>query len=297
MSSGRTKDPAAERRPERLRTGELSEAEVRSGLYSRVEVRARQQLGGRELLGYAVIAPTSEEAERHARAAWNGCCTHLDPEAALPTVVAIAGEEQLHVSKFFRAWKAEDRGWQVVVPMRPDLHSPYLYEQAGARGVVDLIGEIVQQGLDPPLKPLVPFRVEGGKFHLIGTSNGGASVLAVAAAIPHLIASLTLVTGFVPPHLSDLRSLKQIRLIRLFVGSADEMGHDKALIGLSDSLQELGVQCQLSVLEGAGHFNIGHSLDMEAFWSELEDARLRTSRQPRSVRTESDAEEGLCSLA
>merc|ERR1719446_962686 len=139
---------------------------------------------------------------------------------ALPTILAISGEEQRHVSKFFRAWQAEKRLWQVIVPLRPRSGIPYLFDEAGVERVVKLMRRI----LEDKRCDLSPFRIENRKFHLVGTSNGGASVAAVAARAPNLVASLTMVTGFVPDTLTDFSRLLTILSIRLYVGDKDEMG-------------------------------------------------------------------------
>merc|ERR1719408_404186 len=119
---------------------------------------------------------------------------------------------------------------------------------------------------------LAPFRVESRKFHLVGTSNGGASVAAVAARAPNLVASLTMVTGFVPDSLTDFSRLLTILSIRLYVGDKDEMGHCICLQEMEQQIRLAGAAADLVVLEGARHGNIGQFIDMEEFWRGLEAA-------------------------
>lgn len=182
--------------------------------------------------------------------------------ASLPTVLAISGEEQLHVSRFFRAWRAEERGWQVVVPLRRRSGLPYLFEKAGVDFAVALMQRLVT---DADCK-LLPQRVQGQKFHLVGTSNGGAAVLAAAAQAPELVASLTLVTGFCPKGLADFAPLKVVPSIRLYAGDLDELGHCEALARIKEKLDLTGAFAELFILEGARHGNVGHFIDMEEFW-------------------------------
>lgn len=203
---------------------------------------------------YAVIAPPYAPARS---------CRQL------PTVLAISGEEQLHVSRFFTAWRAEKKDWQVVVPLRVKSGTPYLFDAAGVERVVQLMERILES-MDGEV---VPFGVESRKFHLVGTSNGGTSVAAVAARVPHLVASLTLVTGEVPDSLVDFRSLLTIPTIRLYVGDKDEMGHYQALQDMCEEIDKIGGTAQLHILEGARHGNIGHYIDMAAFWEGLQAAR------------------------
>lgn len=238
--------------PAPARTGVLSEEEAASGVYSPIELRAAPEGGGPQ---FAFIAP-GEEAKLSRR--------------VLPTVLAISGEEQCHVSKYFRAWRAEVWEWQVIVPLRSESGTPYLFEPEGIDLVVQLMRRLIAAEAECPL---VLFGIEGHKFHLVGTSNGGASVLAVAAKAPELVASLTLVTGFVPRGLHDLSPLAAIPDICLYVGDADEMGHCEALQELKQRLDSLTVPAELHVLPGARHFNIGHYIDMDDFWNRLEAAR------------------------
>lgn len=200
---------------------------------------------------------------------------------AVPTVLAISGEAQRHVSAFFRAWRAEGRGWQVVVPTR-GADTPLLFEDEGLDHVVALMQRLVAPGSGEGASPkpeapeagaadVLPL-AEGGKLHLVGTSNGGASVLAAALRAPLLVASLSLVTGFAPEGLGDLAPLRAIPC-RLFAGDQDECGHDKALERLKEQLEEAGCAAELTIFPGARHMNIGHFLDMELFWRGLEAAR------------------------
>jgi len=219
------------------------------GSFSRVEVKL---LDGNPEAPFAVIAPRTAPAGRE----------------ALPSVLAISGEEQQHVSKFFRAWRAENRLWQVIIPLRPRSGIPYLFDGAGVERVVKLMRRI----LEDEQGELTPFRVEGDKFHLVGTSNGGASVAAVAAHTPNLVASLTLVTGFIPDSLTDFSRLLTILSIRLYVGDKDEMGHCDCLQEMEQQIRLAGATAELFVLEGARHGNIGLFIDMEEFWQGLEAA-------------------------
>lgn len=199
-----------------------------------------------------------------------GCVAAPDSSLArcCPTVIAVSGEEQRHVSSFFKAWRAESRGWQVLVPLRNEGYAwPYLFEPGGVEAVVRLLKSITEGSTT------LPYAIEGGRVHLIGSSNGGAAVLAAACLAPHLVASLTLVTGFIPDIVTDLSPLRHIGHIRLYAGSEDHLGHQIALTHLRDSLFELGIDADLRIIPGAGHGSIGRSLDLDEFWFELELAR------------------------
>eukprot|EP00746_Dinoflagellata_sp_MGD_P104758 gnl/MRDRNA2_/MRDRNA2_43515_c0_seq1.p1 gnl/MRDRNA2_/MRDRNA2_43515_c0~~gnl/MRDRNA2_/MRDRNA2_43515_c0_seq1.p1 ORF type:complete len:288 (-),score=54.94 gnl/MRDRNA2_/MRDRNA2_43515_c0_seq1:218-1081(-) len=211
----------------------------------------------------AVIAPERPAAEA--------------PWPALPTIFAVSGEEQRHVSKFFRSWKAEKKGWQVVIPLRPKTCSAMFFEGEGLDLIMSCLTQILQKSI-PGIFP-----VESSKVHLVGTSNGGASVLAMATHLPSAVASLSLVTGFVPNSigpemLQQLRSVEgadKVPWIRMFAGDRDRYKQDKELLSLHARLENVldkknGLQIQ--ILPGVGHSDIGHNLDPDSFWSGFEQA-------------------------
>lgn len=161
--------------------------------------------------------------------------------------------------------------WQVIVPLRSRSGTPYLFDEAGVEKVLKLMRRV----LEDDKCQIAPFRVESQKFHLVGTSNGGASVAAVAAHAPNLVASLTLVTGFIPDTMTDFSRLLTILSIRLYVGDKDEMGHYICLQEMEQQIHEAGAAAELFVLEGVRHGNIGLHIDMEEFWQGLEVARWK----------------------
>jgi len=130
-------------------------------------------------------------------------------------------------------------GWLVVSPASPD-------------------GRLFFRGAEAALPPLVDFilahiRVEGGKLHLAGVSNGGRSAFRLALSDPERFASLTVLPGF-PPSAADFRQLSRLRSIpvRLFGGGQDT-GWVEQMRRTRDRLQELGARVQLTVYPGEGH--------------------------------------------
>jgi len=158
----------------------------------------------------------------------------FDADKNYPVCIAISGERQQHVSRFFQAWKSEQRGWVVVSPLCPG--TPLFFDRP----------KLIQQ-LAASL--LTQFNVEGGKFHMVGTSNG---------------ANL---------RKDDLRSLNGIP-IDMFVGDCDELRFHGAMVDILEDLESIGHSPPptLAVLKGAGHFTIGQAIDMESFW-QMMDAR------------------------
>lgn len=160
----------------------------------------------------------------------------------------------------------------MIIPMRrEDGSSPKLYESDGVDIVVKFMAFLLRGSRE--CTDMLPAPIEGGKLHLVGTSNGGATVLAAACQAPELVASLTLVTGFVPRPVRDVKALSPVPLIRLYAGADDELGHQDALERLKLQLDRVGIGAILRVLPGAGHMTIGQHVDMGQFWAELEAAR------------------------
>ena len=99
-----------------------------------------------------------------------------DPARAYPGIIALGGGPQTMntvdgiLSRNFRA-EAEKRGYIVVAPAAPD---GQLFFQDGARIFPDFLKLI-----------LADYKIQDGKFHLAGPSNGGIASFHVAAANPH----------------------------------------------------------------------------------------------------------------
>ncbi|CAE8610482.1 unnamed protein product [Polarella glacialis] len=232
----------------------LTKQEEASGKYSAVIVKEVELQAGR--LRLAIAAPQAQSAERR----------------PLPTILAVSRGEQRHVAKLFRALRAEQRGWQLLVVMRPlsgdRPDCPDLFEPAGTV----LLQQLMQAVLDDKDSELTPFGAMSGVFHLAGMSNGGAAVLALAAKAPELTASLSLVTGFVPDFV-EVKALRTVSPIYFYVGDSDEMSHLELLRKAREGIKAAGGAVHLHVVKDASHFNIGEHLSLDDFWRRLELAR------------------------
>jgi poly(3-hydroxybutyrate) depolymerase len=135
-----------------------------------------------------------------------------DPAKAYPAVLAFPGGPQTMnvvqgtVDRNWRA-QAERRGYIVVVPAAPDGD---LFFEEGARVFPEFITKL-----------LADFKVDGGKFHIAGMSNGGLSAFYIASMYPQYFLS---VTGF-PGLLNDATPAKLKALagmcINMHVGELD----------------------------------------------------------------------------
>jgi poly(3-hydroxybutyrate) depolymerase len=112
-----------------------------------------------------------------------------DAARAYPGVLAFVGGGQtvdMVKNEVDRTWKpeAERRGYIVVMPAAPD---GQLFFERGDR--------VFPQFIDQLLKD---YKIEGGKFHIAGHSNGGLSAFHIAAKYPHYFRTLTGFPGYLP---------------------------------------------------------------------------------------------------
>jgi poly(3-hydroxybutyrate) depolymerase len=135
-----------------------------------------------------------------------------DPAKAYPAVLAFPGGPQtmsIVQATVDRNWRvqAEQRGYIVVVPAAPDGD---LFFEEGARVFPKFI-----TGL------LADFKVDGGKFHIAGMSNGGLSAFHIAAMYPQYFLSVTGFPGYlIDPTAARVRSLAGM-CINMHAGELD----------------------------------------------------------------------------
>src|SRR5262245_61033005 len=110
-----------------------------------------------------------------------------DATKAYPAILALGGGPQTMntvdgiLMRNFRA-EAEKRGYIVIAPAAP---GGELFFEDGARIFPDFLKAI-----------LADYKIEGGKFHIAGPSNGGIAAFHVAAANPQYFLSVTAFPGY-----------------------------------------------------------------------------------------------------
>src|SRR5262245_36370681 len=110
-----------------------------------------------------------------------------DPTKAYPAILAFGGGPQTMntvdniLNRNFRA-EAERRGYIVIAPAAPN---GQLFFEDGARVIPEFLKGI-----------LADYRIQGGKFHIAGPSNGGIAAFHVAAANPQYFLSVTAFPGY-----------------------------------------------------------------------------------------------------
>jgi poly(3-hydroxybutyrate) depolymerase len=169
---------------------------------------------------------------------------HFDKGKAYPVLLALPPGDQSRQMveaglNFYWEAEAKRRGWVVISPAAPS-------------------GENFYSGLEQELPHLLDevaqsVRVEGGKVHLAGVSNGGLSAYRVITEFPDRFLSLTVLPG-VPPDARAFAALKDLKGIPVaaFVGG-DDAAWARGSRAASQELDRLGVQNTLTIVPGSGH--------------------------------------------
>src|SRR5436190_18907689 len=125
-----------------------------------------------------------------------------DPAKAYPAILALGGGPQTMntvdgvLSRNFGA-EAEKRGYVVVAPAAPD---GQLFFEDGARIFPEFLKMI-----------LADYRIQDGKFHIAGPSNGGIAAFHVAAANPQYFLSITAFPGYMwEPSAAKLHAISKM---------------------------------------------------------------------------------------
>ena len=128
--------------------------------------------------------------------------TGYDAAKAYPAILALGGGPQTMntvdsvLSRNFRS-EAEKRGYIVVAPAAPD---DQLFFEEGARIFPDFLKDI-----------LTEYKIQDGKFHIAGPSNGGIAAFHVAAANPQYFLSVTAFPGYMwEPSQAKLQAISKM---------------------------------------------------------------------------------------
>lgn len=133
-----------------------------------------------------------------------------DPSHAYPAVLAFGGGPQtmnVVTGMIERNWRseAERRGYIIVSPAAPDGR---LFFEQGDRIFPAFLDQILRD-----------YKVESGKLHIAGPSNGGISAFHVAAMFPQYFRSVTGFPGYLPED-TKINALKPL-CIYMHVGERD----------------------------------------------------------------------------
>lgn len=167
-----------------------------------------------------------------------------DASKAYPAIIVFGGGPQTMdtvdrtLARNFRP-EAEKRGYIVVAPAAP---GGKLFFQEGARIFPDFLKMI-----------LADYKIEGGKFHIAGPSNGGIAAMHVAAANPQYFLSVTAFPGYMwQPTPAKLQAISKA-CVFLYVGEHDEYRWHDEMQAEAESLRRSGANARYIVEKGQPH--------------------------------------------
>jgi poly(3-hydroxybutyrate) depolymerase len=167
-----------------------------------------------------------------------------DPSKVYPAILALGGGAQTMntvdgvLNRYLRA-EAEKRGYIVIAPAAPDDH---LVLWDGAEVFPEFFKKI-----------LADYKIENGKFHIAGPSNGGIAALEIAAAHPEYFLSITAFPGYlVEPRERKLKAISKM-CVFLYVGELDDDVWHIEMKKEADTLRSMGAAARYIVEKGQAH--------------------------------------------
>ena len=167
-----------------------------------------------------------------------------DPAKTYAAIIALGGGPQTMntvdgvLNRNFRA-EAEKRGYIVVAPAAPE---GQLFFEGGDRIFPDFLKQI-----------MADYKIEGGKFHIAGPSNGGIAAMHVAAAHPQYFRSVTAFPGYLwEPTPAKLQALSKI-CVFMYVGENDEYRWHEEMKREAEVLRSKGDVARYTVEKGQPH--------------------------------------------
>jgi len=211
----------------RRRTAAVVISLVALVLPARADVQEKTITVGRLTVHYKVVLP-------------NG----YDPVKTYPGIIALGGGPQTMntvdgvLNRNLRV-EAEKRGYIVVAPAAPD---GQLFFEEGDRIFPEFLKQI-----------LADYKIEGGKFHIAGPSNGGIAAMHVAAAHPQYFRSVTAFPGYLwEPTTAKLQALSKI-CVFMYVGENDEYRWHDEMKREAEFLRSKGDVARYTVEKGQPH--------------------------------------------
>jgi poly(3-hydroxybutyrate) depolymerase len=170
--------------------------------------------------------------------------TGYDAAKAYPAILALGGGPQTMntvdsvLSRNFRS-EAEKRGYIVVAPAAPD---DQLFFEEGARIFPEFLKDI-----------LTEYKIQDGKFHIAGPSNGGIAAFHVAAANPQYFLSVTAFPGYMwEPSQAKLQAISKM-CVFMYVGELDEYMWHGEMKKEAEFLRSKGTVATYTVEKGQPH--------------------------------------------
>jgi poly(3-hydroxybutyrate) depolymerase len=167
-----------------------------------------------------------------------------DPAKAYPGIIVFGGGPQTMntvdgtLMRNFRE-QAEKRGYIVVAPAAPNGD---LFFEEGSRIFPEFLKMI-----------LADYKIDGGKFHIAGPSNGGIAAFHVAAANPQYFMSVTAFPGYMwQPTAAKLQAISKM-CVFMYVGEHDEYRWHGEMQQEAEFLRARGTVALYTVEKGQPH--------------------------------------------
>src|SRR6187402_2027602 len=194
---------------------------------ARAEVVEKSKKVGSVTVQYKVVLPPGYDAAK-----------------TYPAIVALGGGPQTMntvdgvLNRNLRA-EAEKRGYIVIAPAAPDGE---LFFERGARIFPEFLKAI-----------LADYKIQDGRFHIAGPSNGGIAAFHVAAANPQYFLSVTAFPGYMwQPSPAKLQAISKL-CVFIYVGENDDyMWHDE-MKREAEFLRGRGTVARYTVEKGQPH--------------------------------------------
>jgi poly(3-hydroxybutyrate) depolymerase len=187
---------------------------------ARGEVLEKSRKVGRVTVQYKVVLPAG-----------------YDPAKTYPGLIVLGGGPQTMntvdgtLTRNFRA-EAEKRGYIVVGPAAPD-------------------GQLIFPEFLKMI--LADYKIQDGKFHIAGPSNGGIAAFHVAAANPQYFLSVTAFPGYMwQPTAAKLLAISKM-CVFMYVGENDEYRWHDEMKQEAEFLRSKGTVARYSVEKGQPH--------------------------------------------
>ena len=194
---------------------------------ARAEVLEKSRQVGRLTVQYKVVLPSG-----------------YDPARTYPGIIALGGGPQTMntvdgtLTRNFRV-EAEKRGYIVVAPAAPEGR---LFFEDGARIFPEFLKMI-----------LADYKIQDGKFHIAGPSNGGIAAFHVAAANPQYFVSVTAFPGYMwQPTPARLEAISKM-CVFMYVGETDEYRWHEEMKQEAEFLRSKGTVARYTVEKGQAH--------------------------------------------
>ena len=170
--------------------------------------------------------------------------TGYDAAKTYPAIVALGGGPQTMntvdgvLNRNLRA-EAEKRGYIVIAPAAPDGE---LFFERGARIFPEFLKTI-----------LADYKIQDGKFHIAGPSNGGIAAFHVAAANPQYFLSVTAFPGYMwQPTNAKLMAISKM-CVFMYVGENDDYMWHPEMQREAEFLRSRGTVARYTVEKGQPH--------------------------------------------